>query len=228
MVARDGVALCTSRAAGPRVASGKEIRHAWRVSRSGKWLALGFVVVLAGSVALWRVATRDEPGASVVHGPVDLPAPSAPSAVATTRARRSAPAIVASAVVPPDQTGIEFDASGLPIPVASLATLRTAAAATDDLARDCITKSGTRASGKVTVAFVVAGKSGIVATTSSGSEDEGSTIDNEALVECLHKTAFAMKFPPSKSPIAVWGRRRFVIENGVLAEGLVVEFGRIR
>jgi hypothetical protein len=36
-----------------------------------------------------------------------------------------------------------------------------------------------------------------------------------------------MQFPPSKSPIAVWAKRRVIIENNALKENRVIEWGRL-
>ena len=210
----------------------------------------GFAVVLAGSLVLWRTAIRDDVSAGVSRrsepvapraesprapetaaNPSVEPPPGSAGSAASPRAPAASPRpMIASAGGGPAEE-VELDAKGNPIPVATLPTLRRVAATTDDLARACLAKFGTTASGKVTVSYVVARKveagESIIATESSNAEDDGTTIDNPELVECLHKTAFAMKFPPAKSSLAVVAKRRFVIEKGVLAESLVLQFSRI-
>jgi hypothetical protein len=218
-------------------------------------LLAGFAVVLAGSVVLLRFATRsDDATAGTGGGSAPQPAAPAPSepAAVTPSAPADAwsqtvaipqpskprsvglPEIASQVALPTDDEGIEYDARGKPIPVANLGQIRKATVPTDNMIRQCIIDSGVKGlTGKAVLTFTVAKKRDnngqeVVETESTGFEEEGTTIDNAALLECMHKTAFKMKFPPSKSPVAVWARRRINVENNELNENWVFEFGRIR
>ncbi len=248
--------LASSNPAGPEftahVARPAPIRHHDGVSSSGKLLVLGFVVVLAAGVALWRFVLTGEATAQVVVAPTPsaastpdaLPATATPSVAVSPDARVQEPAVVPA---PPRQpaiaepigaAGSEEDqveyVDGKPVVVASIKVIRDATIATNGPLQDCIDKSGVKElTGKAMLTFIVARKREqtgefSVAVEDTGFEEEGTTIQQPELLECMHRTALAMKFPPNKSPVAVWAKRRIEVENGVLQVNYVSEWKRVR
>ncbi len=227
------------------------IRHDAAVSSSAKLLIAGFALVLLGAVVLFRfVEGKDTAPVVEVSRPTATASPdagmtaegSAPSSDATVVSIQrtqpghttSQPALATpTAVRSTGDEEVEY-ANGKPVPVASLEVLRAANAATDALIQDCINKSGvTGLTGSVVLTFLVARKREktgefSVAVEDHGFEEEGNTIKNPELVDCMQKTALAMKFPPNKSPIAVAAKRRVEIANNEMKVNFVYEWSRIR
>lgn len=216
-------------------------------------MILGFVVVLASGVALWRFVLTGEATAKVVVAPTPsaptpdaMPAPATPGVAVTPDARVQEPAVVS--LPPPRQPAMAEPAvapvseedqveyvDGKPVPVASIKVIRDATIATNGPLQDCIDKSGIKGlTGKAMLTFIVArkrektGEFG-VAVEDTGFEEEGTTmLEHPELLECMHKTALAMQFPANKSPVAVWAKRRIEILNGILQVNYVSDWKRVR
>jgi hypothetical protein len=211
-------------------------------------LILGFLAVLAMGVALWWF-TRTTPGAPVQLEPAKpvvaterpvapteprtevhevTPAPPAPAPLPTARPSVPVPVMPVIPVVPEAGSGSAVK----PQPVAILTVIREATVPTDDLIRDCIAKSGQKPSGRATLTFIVAKKHDAtgdkVEVETTGFEEEGTTITNPELLECMHKTAYAMKFPVGEGSRAVFAKRHVTMDNGILSENWVYEWGQIR
>lgn len=220
---------------------------------AGKFLIVGFLLLLGSGIALLKFvhgdsSTRDA-RASKAGSETDESAPGVASSAGDTPAkpgtvavagdskpsmRTSAPSIAGSVPAPSGDDEIKYRPDGVPIAVADLDVLRAASPPTDPLVRECIAKHGGKAvTGTLITTYTVARKrekdgSFSVHTESTGYEEEGSTITDPELIDCLVKTANEMKWPKSNSPVATWARRRIVVENGVMGENWVLKHGYIR
>jgi len=208
-------------------------------------LLAGFGVLFAIGIALYKLATTSDATASASRNvPAPVEEPKAPTAVATSSDAAAAapelkhgpltpPALVERVNLPTKDEEIEY-VDGRPVPVASVQVLRAATIPTDNAIRQCVLDSGLKeVTGQVVTTYIVAkkkDKNGVATTQveDTGFEEEGTTITNAALIECLHKTAYKMTFPETKSSVAVWARRRIDLDKGVLASNYVFEWGRIR
>ena len=142
---------------------------------------------------------------------------------------------IAVDVPKPAEDEIQYRPDGVPIAVADLDILRDTAATTDYQVLDCINQHGGKdVTGQVITTYLVARKkdekTGKYTTVveSSGFEEDGTTITDPKLVECMHKTAHLMKFPPSDSPVAAWVRRRITVKEGRLGDNWVFQHGYIK
>ncbi|HEU0033493.1 MAG TPA: hypothetical protein VFQ53_22835 [Kofleriaceae bacterium] len=224
------------------------------MSAGGKLLLVGFAIVLAAGVLLLKfvgggddrpVAIASEPMKPVVdEAPAPSPTvtptgtppprtaaiPGAPAATGSVGAA-TAPTLAPSAPGSADD-GVMIGSNGRPIPIASLSVLRAKGAVTDSMIVDCINKYGKTTTGKAVLTFIV-GKHKVngvdkIEVESTGIDDDGTTIQNQDLLECMHKTANAMTFDPSPSSIAVWGKRRITLDNGNITENYIYDYGHIR
>ncbi len=224
------------------------------MSGYGKLLLLGFAALLVLGLVLWRNAASDEAATAPAVGPVAPPsttttphvedAPATPvatpnrvtdviGALAKHASSTPPPAIAADVPKPPEDE-IKYRDDGVPIAVADLELLRKVTPASDAAVNECIRQhGGASLTGTVMTTFIVARKrnpSGTFAVEveATGFEEDGTTIQDPALIECLHKTAFAIKFPASDSPVGTWARRRISILGGQLDENWIVKHGHIR
>ena len=203
-------------------------------------------MLLAGFALLRMLSLGEATASRRSASPGELaPAPPSPvadkSAVATIDAV-AAPRVVASrstrpsiadSVAAPAEDDIPRRPDGGILGVADLDVLRAANTPTNELIRDCLAKHGAGVSGTLMTTFVVArkrDKSGVIAveTETTGYEEDESTIRDPALIECIHKTAFAMKFPPNTSPVATWARRSVIVKDGALDDNWITVHGYIR
>lgn len=234
----------------PAVAIARLIDQDYEVSGTTKLLTLGFAGVLAmGMALLWF--TRDTAATPTVapppvkppvaeRAPTGLPTPSNPSPDKTVEIPKPADGVhpvvaVAPSLVTPTRTAPDepmVGSNGRLIGVVSRSILQASLVPTHELVVECIHKSGLKPTGEAIMTFTVAktrDKGGErIEVETTGFEEEGTTITNPELIECLHKTALAMKFPPSPSSTAVWAKRKIVLENGVLNANYVFEHGYIR
>ncbi len=217
---------------------------------AGKLVIAGFVLLLVVGLVLFKfvnagsaspsvtgkrptVTDTGEPTTAGTAGKDEALGSAAPAAMATSKSLTSKPSISEPFSFPAGEE-IQYRADGVPIAVADLDVLREAAPATDPLVKDCIAKHGGKSvTGTLITTYVAARhreKDGTfsVHTESAGFEEEGSTLTDPELVDCLVKTANEMKYPKSGSPVATWARKRIVIENGVLGENWVLLHGYIR
>jgi hypothetical protein len=213
-------------------------------------LCAGFVLVLAGGIALlFGLKSEAEPQRSpvVAEAPRNDPPPEAPKPAARAdepaakplfpvikpRPPSQIPTIAVDVPKPPEDE-VQYRPDGVPIAVADLDVLRDAASGVDYPVLDCVNKHGGKAvTGQVITTYLVSRKKekdGKYTTVveQSGFEEDGTTITDPALVECMHKTAFQMKFPASNSPVATWVRRRITVEAGRLGDNWVFQHGYIK
>ncbi len=197
------------------------------MSAKAKLLAIGFVGLFVLAALLWHFTQR-----AMTAPSVDAPhvATERPVVSATVPVDAPPPLPLPADATPPNPL-LPMRSNGPTIPVASLTAIRTANAGTDELVRACIAASNSKPTGKVVLTFLVVQKHDAggdrVVVESSGFEEQGATLTDPALIDCLHKTAFAMKLAPSAGDHAVFAKRRVVIDHGVLAENWVFE-GRMR
>jgi hypothetical protein len=224
------------------------------VAGGTKLLVVGFVLVAGLGVALLRLVASDTAsagGQKSSHEPAPNQAP-APAPTASKDTARSAdkPAPIAAggesksaasapaaptigALLPGNEEVVERDPdTGKQIFVVKLKELREANAVTTPLISDCIAASGFTGSGTAVLGMVVAKKKDKdgerVAVDTTSVEEDGTTITDAKLLECMNASAQAIKLPTTKSNINVWARRRIVIEDGKLQSNWIKEWGRIR
>lgn len=222
------------------------------MSTSGKLLIASFVVLAAGLFALLKLTDTDEAkagrpaalaesakasdepaaaGTAQVAAGSAAPAPTTPAGAAPSRPTISLPAMAGLGSGSDD---LPRRPDGVLIGVVDRSTLNKAVIGTDAQLNDCIAKHGGKdIDGTLVTTFVVArvkDPSGVfkVAVESTGYEEEGSTIADPKLIECLHTSATAMQFPPSTSPVAVWAKRKLTIAHGDLAQNWVFQHGYIK
>ncbi|MEO8703797.1 MAG: hypothetical protein ABI867_27350 [Kofleriaceae bacterium] len=221
------------------------------MSRSGKLLIAGFALLLVVVGALWKLSTTGDATASSAHAPAK-PVPEASPEVAPIKAAdrvaaaepaatvripqgpAARPSIADKFAMPPDEE-IPRRPDGKVIGVADIDVLREANSPTDELVRQCIAKFGDASiSGTLMTTYVVARKKDpaggfkVEVETTGIEEDESTIKEPAALVECMHKTALAMKFPVNTSPLATWARREMTVKDGVLTFNWVIKHGYIR
>jgi hypothetical protein len=208
----------------------------------------GFVLLLAGGIALMlgmrseaapgkRVVVEDaapkaEP-VTVTEGKASEP-PRNPKFPVVNRPPTQVPTIALEIPKPPEDE-IKYREDGVPIAVADLDVLRDVAYQVDYPVLDCINAHGGKAvTGQVITTYTVVRKKDektgkyVTVVESTGFEEDGTTVTDPALIECFHKTASLMKFPPSDSPVSTWVRRRITVEAGRLGDNWVFQHGYIR
>ncbi len=231
------------------------IRQDCVVSGSAKLLVAGAVVLAGLAVVLLKFLDGPATASPVVHvrkpepvAKTETPKADAAPTVHTTHPTPEPtpnvapspaperPAIAPPVLAPttPNEDPIVYDDRGLALTVIDKPKLATALVSVDNKLRECIVKNGfTRGSGEAILRFIVAKhkdeKGARIVTESSSYEDEGTTIKDEKLLECMHKTAFDIVYPPApKVGIPIWAKRKVVIENGMLRANVLVNLGRIR
>jgi hypothetical protein len=233
-----------------RMASAAWIRHSRLVRRSASKLALvvGGAVLLALAIGLVQLtrSVRDAPSPAPAPAAAPSAAPAAPAAPAPapgrTSAARERPAIPSApshGAAPPRQPELAIaprlgfsrdlkrDANGHLVPVITMKELRAQVDRTDAPMKACIARSGQRPTGKATLGFTVAPMNGQLAIESTGVLDDDTLAAYPELVECLHRSAFALvvdgkPIPELGTPIYV--RRHVRLENGELVENTFFDF----
>jgi len=230
------------------VASAPRIRHSPRMHRSGKLaLGAGFVVLLALAIGLVR-ATRSDPQATAripartpaLPAPAPDPwAPPAPASAArephpvAAAPRGHAPMSVQQPELPAAPPGfhreLKRDANGHLVPIIPYTELRAQFRLTDAAMQACIAQSGQRPTGKATLGFTVAARSGKLAIEATSVDDPDTLAGFPDLLECMHRTANALApvldgrpIPELGTPIYV--RRRVRVEDGALVENAYANF----
>lgn len=128
---------------------------------------------------------------------------------------------------------VPFEKPVKPPPIVGKPDLHAQVAAVAPLVQACIERTPGKKDGTAALSFVVAPKGTGTAYSaiveSSAYDDSGTTIQNEALVDCLHQTAMSMKFTPyAPDADAVVARRELVIEDGKLVSDRFVDYSYIR
>ncbi|HEX5057896.1 MAG TPA: hypothetical protein VFV99_00995 [Kofleriaceae bacterium] len=110
--------------------------------------------------------------------------------------------------------------------------LKAQTAAVEPLVRECVDKAviaGQHPTGTAMLTYIVAqrGDKFVIETTSA--DGEKTTLPQEALVECLHQTAKAMKFEGlPKGAHEIYAMRSVTIEDGKITEYKHVSFSYLR
>lgn len=110
--------------------------------------------------------------------------------------------------------------------------LRAQNAAVEPLVRECVAKaaaSGQRPTGTALLTYVVAKHGSRYEIEDTSFDSDETTIDQGPLLDCLHKTAKAMKFEglPRRSQALVV-TRRVKLEGGAITEYKHVGFSYLR
>jgi hypothetical protein len=222
------------------------------LSGSAKLLIVGFVLLIALGIGLLRflggssdpatTSPSRQPSTNASKdrepsGTKSEPKPEAKSESAPVTSVRPRPAIADTFLtkMPPEEEP-DRDEHGLVIPIINKPDIGIANVTTDEKMRECIVKHGfTRGNGTAVLTFIVGKKKDErgqvkIAVEDSGYEEEGLTINDTTVLECLHKTAFEMQFGPPKNVkgVPVWGKRKIRIEDGMLRENSIIDIGRIR
>lgn len=211
-------------------------------------LAAGFAVLLALAIALVTLtrgggdvavepaaitpgAEARTPAAAAAGAPVSPATPRAPGAGA------SAPAASRRLGTPGPQPQLgpslgrsrelKRDANGHLVPIITMRELRAQIERTTAPMQACIAQSGQRPSGKATLSFTVATMNGQLAIETTGVQDEDTLAAYPELLDCLHKSAYALvvdrtPVPALGTPIYV--RRHVRIDQGELVENTFFDF----
>lgn len=151
-------------------------------------------------------------------GTIPVPKPGEPAPAAGT----NAPANDSPVLTPGGDTGEKKR-----VPIASLPVLREAVATLDGAVADCVHRFGQGVSGTANLSFIVAANKNKVEIESTGVIEDGTTITNEDLLACMHKTAQSLKFPFVADAQAVFARRVARVDNGKLVDQHIVNFSYI-
>ena len=215
-------------------------------------MRLGAIALIAGSVALvvlvivlWRM-TRVSPDPNAARMPTaaaptepaesSLASPATPTP-ATARGRSGAvqlPPAPAPTGTPPPAT--PSDSPALPgaadsdkkkVPLATKAVLREHVATLDAAVTECVRRYGQGVSGTANLQFTLAPIKGKAVVESTGVIEEGTTVTNADLLDCMHKTALPLQFPFVPDSIAVYARRVVRIDNGKMVDQHLVNFSYV-
>lgn len=212
--------------------------------RRPAWLAVIAGVLLLGALVALRLAMRpdDEPApvAPAPHTaessappppsaapPPSVPAPAAPSAPAPAP---SAPVAVApNAPELPAIVGAFTPTEKHP-PIANKALLREQVDAVKPQLVECAKQAKFAGTGTAVLTYLVAPnkQKQEVSIESTGVEYDGTTIDNQPLLECLKDTANDMKFKFVPDTDGVFAFRRVKFDGGKLVENAFMDFHYVR
>lgn len=120
-------------------------------------------------------------------------------------------------------------AKGKSLAIADKPTLREQVYLVKPLVEECVAKATGKKDGTVMFYFVVAPTAKQTAIVeSTGVDEDATSVDNAALVECIHKTGLAMKFDYNPNTYSVIATRKVTIENGQVTYDDLVNFSYIR
>jgi len=210
-------------------------------------LAIAGALVLAGLVAMRCTLAGVDAPAAVAPPPGPTQVPTAASApVATGAAVRTIPAAPAphaytvtarapaSAAAAPALLSIPSafpPGRTIKWPIADKGVLRQQTAAVEQQLLACANQaasSGYIANGTAVLSFEVVPTDGKVVVEATGADDDKTTIDNAAFVQCLADTAKSMQFQfvPDRQPI--YALRQVKFTQGKLVQNLFLDFHYIR
>jgi hypothetical protein len=206
----------------------------------------GTVAVLVALFLLWQ-SMRSE---GAPH-PVEPPAPSQPSAAAPTAASNTPSPTAAPVTRQP--TSVSATAGRAPTLTPAPAATQThelapvdapqhpflknnpwiaQTKAVEPLVRECIDKAvaaGVRPTGTAMLTYIVAKHGDKYEIEDTGIDDDKTTIQNPALLECLHQTSKAMKFEAlPRDAHATIAARSVTLQDGKLTESRHVTFSYLR
>jgi hypothetical protein len=216
------------------------------VRYAGSALIAGGVALLVLIVVLWRATRVPADAAATSRAPVaESPIlaedhretlASKPTPTPATARPRSGTVEIPKTLPGPPTTATDSPPPALDppaqaekkhVPIASLPVLREAVATLDGAVADCVRRFGAGVTGVANLSFIAAPNKNRVDIESTGVIEDGTTITNQDLLECMHKTALALKFPFQADTQAVFARRMARLDNGKLAEQHIVNFSYI-
>jgi hypothetical protein len=210
-------------------------------------MVAGTAAVLVALVVLWRSirsdtaapalpmqsqerAAQPTPPATTPSSPTAARTPNRAPASGVSAGPRPVPAMPAPAPTAPDtqapprdnNQGLEFGGK----------QLHAQTKAVEPLVRECVEKAaitGVRPTGSAMLTYIVAKRGDTFKIEDTGIDNEKTTLDNEALLECLHQTAKAMKFEGlPRGAQEIYAARRVTLENGKITEYRHVTFSYLR
>jgi len=205
-------------------------------------LAIASVLLLGGMVAL-RCSLADDDAAVVTPPPritqarpqpesTPLPsasAPAAPAAPAPAAPTGPAPSAAPSA---PELPAIAqaFTTNEKHPPIANNRLLREQIIAVQPQVEACGKAAGDKANGTAMLTYMVTPdkKKQDVIIEQTGVDDDGTTITDQPLLDCLKDTAKDMKFKYVPDTDGVFAFRRVKFDNGKLVENAYVKFHYMR
>ena len=206
-------------------------------------LATAGVLLLGGLVAMRCSLAGGDPPPPPRPPPPEQPAPRAAIAAPIAPALPPAPAPVVPPPTPVPQRSFAAMVPRISLvaspsmratqgeskpPIANKATLRAQAAAVQPQIVACADQAsaaGYRANGTARLWYIVAPHpDGKVVIESAGTEDDKTTIDNQALLDCLKDTANAMQFTYAPDTWAVYAWREVKFTDGKLVENKFLDF----
>lgn len=113
-------------------------------------------------------------------------------------------------------------------PVANKTILREQVEAVAPLVEACVASATGKKDGTAAMHFILAPKGTEAVVELTAVDEDGTTIQNEAMLECMHKTALQMKFTPTPDSDAVVAKREVVVENGKVTVNRLVDFSYLR
>jgi hypothetical protein len=205
-------------------------------------LAIVGALLLAGLVAMRCTLA----GAKTPPPTTATPAASAPAAVAAAPAPARTPLAAPAQHPPIEGLPARTSAAAAPAlltvpsftpvrtvkwPIADKGQLRQQTAAVEQELLACANQaasSGYIASGTAVLSFELSTKDGKVVVEATGADDDKTTIDNGAFVQCLADTAKAMQFAyvPDRQP--VYALREVKFTQGKLTENKFIDFHYVR
>lgn len=197
-------------------------------------ITAGTVAVLIALVVLWRSTrtTAVEPMAVATESSSPMATRStSPSTETAARSQPSAPPAAGEAPAPPAQdfSDRKFSLDNPHNLHFGGAQLREQTAAVDGLVRQCVSNAASqKLTGNALLTFIVAKRGDKYLVEDTGIDAEKTTLQNETLLECLHKTALSMKFiglPRDAEALTV--TRSVKLENGALTEHKMTGFSYI-
>lgn len=209
-------------------------------------LAIAGVLLLAGMIALrCSLASTDEapvvvaPPPRVAQGsaaPESTPLPAAPSAPAPAAPVAPAPSPTGPAATAapsaPELPAIAqaFTPSEKHPPIANNRLLRAQILAVQPEVEACGKAAGDKANGTAVLTYMVTPNKAkqTVDIEQPGVEYDGTTIDDQPLLDCLKDTAKDMKFKYVPDTDGVYAFRRVKFDNGKLVENAYVKFHYMR
>jgi len=204
--------------------------------------------VLVGLVFLWRSISAES--APVKVDP-RVPTAPTPQPATTSPSAPSVPAIRAPAAAPPrprvesaePRSGdapptLESDSAppGTKLNTKNLqwgiTQMRAQVAANEPKVVECLQQaatSGQRPTGDATLTFIAAKRGDKIVIEDTNIDGDGTTLQGDALLDCLHTTSKAMTFEGlPREAEAVFITRSVKVENGGLVENKLVKFSYIR
>lgn len=212
-------------------------------------MIIGGVAVLGALLFLFHAISSESPAATVTATPGERPAAPTAAPSAPTTPSFGTPAARPTPLKPRvESSGERGGGGGSPPPALSeedappatrlntknmnwgAPQIRELIAANEPHVKECIrTSGGGRESGEAVTTYIVAQRGDKVVIEETSADSDKTTLKNEALVECLHKTAMHMKFvglPRQADAIIV--TRSITLADGALADDKMVKFNYIR